>query len=265
MRIGKRLRRAPVRVLLKVASEARPERDGALNTLEQFMKRLIPLFFVLFGGASAFACGSDSGSDGGACAPADYRAQVTAACVSCVESSCSTQYQALCNAHCNSGAAGSGQLSSDCSSAVQAVGECADQKCSVCVPDDTGASGSTGTGGTGNGTGGSGTATGGTHSGGTTSSGGSSSGGTTSTSGTGRACTIGGFICNWYPASTPASAVDMQCTQSGGAISDHCASANLSGCCATPSATICYYQMASSSALESACTQAGGTWGTTPP
>jgi hypothetical protein len=47
-------------------------------------------------------------------------------------------------------------------------------------------------------------------------------------------------------------------------LSDHCASAGLGGCCTTPSATICYYGDGTSS-LQSACTQAGGTWGTTPP
>lgn len=204
------------------------------------MKKLIPLFLILAGGASAFACGSD-GNSGAACVPAAYQAEATPACTSCVESSCSTQYQALCNAHCNSGAAGGSQLSNECLSALQAVGSCADQKCQVCTPAEAGGSGSTGAGGTSNSSGGSGT------------------------TGSGKACSIGGAICNWYPASLPASSVESACTQASGTLSDHCPSASLAGCCAMPSATICYYSLSDATSLQSACAKAGGNWGTSPP
>ena len=100
---------------------------------------------------------------------------------------------------------------------------------------------------------------------GSPSSGGANSTGGGSSSGSGKACTIGAQICNFYGSATMASAVEMACTQGNGVLSDHCSSTSLSGCCAQASATICYYQISSTDSLQSACTKAGGTWGTTPP
>ena len=218
------------------------------------MNKLLSGLLLAVGGISGFACGSsDSGSSSGAggngatsCVPAMYQADATAECTQCIESKCSSQYQALGGAHCNSGSAGSPSMA--CANAVIAIGECGDSNCPVCVP----SSGGSGGGGTSSGTAG-------THAGGSTSTGAAGS----SATGTGEACTIGGQICNWYP-NLPAAMVDNICSQSGGVSSAHCASSGLSGCCAQTSGTLCYYGVDAAS-LQSACTQSGGTWSSSAP
>ena len=207
------------------------------------MKKLIPLFLILVGGASAFACGSDgNGSPSAACVPKSYQADVSSACLSCVQSKCATEYKALCDANCNSGSAGNGALSQACSDAFEDVSPCAATNCPVCKEGN-------GSAGSGNGSAGSG----------------SGSAGAPASGGSGRACTISSgasfAVCTHYSQLTPAQ-VASSCTQGGGTPSEHCSSTNLAGCCTVSGTAICYYNAA---ITEQVCTQSGGTWSKTAP
>ncbi len=204
------------------------------------MKQLVALF-LLVGGFSVFACGSsDSGNAGASCAPASFQADATPACTSCIESKCSTQYQALCSADCMT--ISNGSLTAGCTSALQGIGECADSKCPVCVPADTGAAGS--------------------------GSGDNGAAGAPAASG-GRACTIGtgeGMICNWYDSTGDLSEkqLDDVCTGQTGVPAAHCASDGLVGCCLQSGGGLCYYRGDAQSYMD-ACAQTNGTFTSTAP
>ena len=203
------------------------------------MKQLVTLF-LLVAGFSTLACGSsDSGNTGAACAPASFQAQATPACTSCVESKCSSQYQELCAADCKTMTSGS--LTTACLSALQDVGECADKNCPVCAPEDGAAGSSSG-----------------------------SAGGTSVGAGMSRACTIGTSdqkICNWYDSSNDLTKaqLDQICSGNMGLSADHCASDGLSGCCIKSGGALCYYAAVDTQSYMDACTQAGGTFTSTPP
>ena len=209
------------------------------------MKKLIPLCLALIAGFNGLACSSSDSST--PCAAAKARTDISAECISCVESKCNSQYSNFCSS-CDPGAGGGSQTSSACDSAGEAVGECASTACPVCDP-------SSGSGGAGPGSGGAGSS----------SAGMSSSSAGTATSGDGEACTIAGAACEFFPSSTlsPAAATSA-CTSQGGTISAHCATANLVGCCVTDDSTTCYY-VGTVAQLQTSCSDDNGTWTTMAP
>lgn len=154
------------------------------------MKKPLIIAFALLGLAAIPACSSSSDNNGGSsnCVPTSDFGNASAACKSCVESSCSSEYSALCSAGCTS----SNASSSACTQAAQNVGNCILSKCSSQCEDSSSAGGSSNngtagttstSGGTSNASGGSDSTAGGTDntSGGT----GNSAGSGSSTAGTG--------------------------------------------------------------------------------
>lgn len=216
------------------------------------MKRLFFGLVVMAGGLSALACSSSdsgSGSNGGSggsganvneCVPAMYQAQASSSCISCIESKCPSQFQALCDAKCGEASASGGSASA-CANAIIGIGECGGENCPMCVP----AGGSGGGGG----------------------SGGSSAGAAGSTAtgaGGGWACTVGGQQCTFYNGQSE-QLIEAACGTNGVA-SAHCPTANLIGCCSSGTeGWNCYYPPRPSDGLADSCAQTGNTWSTTPP
>ncbi len=216
--------------------------------------RLFSGLAVVISGFTLLACGSSddsSGTGGGsstggsganvdACVPAMYRAQASDACISCIESKCPSQFQALCDSQCGSASA-SGGAASACANAIIGIGQCGGDNCPVCVPASGGSGGGSASGG----------------------AGGASTGGSSAT-GTGWACTVGMQQCTFYNGQSE-QLIESACGTNG-VSSAHCPSANLIGCCAeSAQVTDCYYTPRPSDGLSNSCVQGGGMWSTTPP
>ncbi len=212
--------------------------------------RLFSGLVVVISGFTVLACGSSDDSSTGnssggsganidACVPAMYRAQASSACISCIESKCPSQFQALCDSQCGSASA-SGGAASTCANAIIGIGECGGENCPVCVP----AGGSGGGGGATSGTAG------------------ADSGGSSAT-GPGWACTIGGEICNYYDGVSE-QIIESACSQQSEVASEHCPAGTV-GCCHSGDGSVCYYPPLDGTSYQSACAQEGGTWSTTPP
>ena len=217
------------------------------------MKKLIPLCLALIAGINGLAC-SSSDNNSTPCAAAKARTGISAECVSCVQSKCSSQYNSFCSS-CDTGSAGGSNVSSACNAAEDAVGECSSTNCPVCDP-------SSASGGAGSGSGGASSSGAGASS---SNAGASSSSAGATASGDGEACTIAGVACEFFPSSTlPPASADSQCNSAGGNPSAHCATANLVGCCVSSDSTSCYY-IGTVAELQSSCSDDSGTWTTTAP
>ena len=266
------------------------------------MKKSIALILSLFATSVAVACGGSSDSSGGTNCSSPMSSNASADCLSCVKSSCGSQYSDYCSGKCGDNAA-----TTSCQNAASAIGTCVIDKCSAeCDTEDQssgpngGATNASGgatnhSGGSANSSGGAGTATtpncvklaeccptlpGGDNlqvpckqSAGYNNDGPclgllqayQKAGQCTGPSTDPTVVCFADKLCtkNTVPESVKAT-YEMACTGRGGVVSDECPAADLLGCCTLPSSEVCTYDGADSGFKEEDCKAAQGTWTATP-
>jgi hypothetical protein len=224
------------------------------------MRTSVNWLFLLAAGSLFWACGggsSDAGSSSTAgststatCNSTAPAGTDTAACKTCVEQHCGSQYSVFCSANCNANA-----QSSACQKATTDLGTCVFSNCL------SGCDAGSGLGG----------APGDPTSGGTTSSGAGKSSTGGGSSGPGNvlsACYMPDMhSCTVFTVpESQRDLVDSQCTSNNGQSADSCPAKNLVGCCAFGGGTAetCGYDADQSPVSEADCMQLSGTWSTTP-